>query len=118
MSKLSELRKKIRKVLSAILKKLKLALKAAKPVIVKALTKEVQFAVALLKREGAEFMNELDERLSDPSKKANQWTEWAKGWLETHAEEVSSEWGDTLRIRTSSLNLVREIIYQWRKETD
>lgn len=113
---MSRIRDRIRKVLRAILKKLKLALRAAKPIITKALTKEVQFLVALLRKEGAQFMNELDERLSDPTKKAKQWTEWAKGWLETHAEKISNEWGDTLRIRTSALNLVRELIYQWRKE--
>lgn len=118
MPKLSEIRKKIRKVLGAILKKLKITLRAAKPIIVKALTRETQFLVALLRKEGLEIMDKLDDKLDDPAAKASEWVEEVKGWLQEHADEVKSEWGSALRIRTSTLNLVRELIYQYRKESD
>jgi sugar-specific transcriptional regulator TrmB len=117
MARLSEARKKLRDLLRRIRNRLRIIYSAAKPVIRRALTKEVQYGVALLRGVGTELMAKLDETISDPELRGKKWLEEMTAFLKEKAAEVGGEYGDKVRIRTSALTLVREILYQSYKET-
>jgi hypothetical protein len=117
MAKLSEVRKKLREVLRRIGRKLGIVYSAAKRVIRQAITKEVQYGVAILREKGLELMAKLDETISDPALRGEKWLVEIKAFLKEKADEVGAEFGDKLRIRTSALTLIRELLYQSYKES-
>lgn len=114
---LSEVRKKLREVLRRIVRKIKAIYSSAKPIIRRAITKEVQYGVAILREVGTELMAKLDETISDPTLRGKKWLEEMKAFLKEKADEVGAEFGDKLRIRTSALILIRELLYQAYKES-
>jgi hypothetical protein len=114
---LSKERKSLREVLRSILRRIRGIFSAAKPIIRRAITKEVQYGLAILRQVGTELMVKLDETISDPTLRGKKWLEEMKAFLKEKADEVGAEFGDKLRIRTSALILIRELLYQAYKES-
>jgi hypothetical protein len=98
---------KVRAFFARLKNKLGKRVKAARPIIVAALTDTVKDMVGILQREGLEFLAALEAKGLDEGTKNERFRDWAKEYLKRESGEAMEE----LNLRNREIDLAKQLIF-------